>query len=135
MENKDFITNALKFFKEGDYKNSLNEFLAALGENPDDNAILNNIGLCYTKLSDDEKAEEYFTMALKDHSDSVETYINLSDLYYRQRRLEEGANLLETAVTLMPENIVLMHYLARIYIADVKYDLAFDILNRILELL
>lgn len=134
MENKDFITNALKFFKEGDYKSSLNEFLAALGENPDDNAILNNIGLCYTKLSDDEKAEEYFTLALKDHSESVETYINLADLYYRQRRLEEGANLLETAVTLMPDNIVLMHYLARIYIADVKYDLAFDILNRILEL-
>ena len=134
MENKDYIKNALDFFKKGDYENSLRDFLAALAENPDDNAILNNIGLCYSKLSNDEKAEEYYIMALKDHEESVETYINLSDLYYRNKRLEEGTNLLETAVTIMPENIVLMHYLARFYIADVKYDLAFDILNRILEI-
>ncbi len=134
MENKDFVSNALEFFKKGDYQNALNEFLAALGENPDDNAILNNIGLCYSKLAEDEKAENYYMMALKDHETSVETYINLADLYFRNKRLEEGAGLLETAVTLMPENIVLMHYLARFYIEDVKYDLAFDILNRILEI-
>lgn len=134
MENKDYITKALDFFKKGDYENALNDFYAALGENPDDNAIMNNIGLCHSKLSNDEKAEEYYTMALKNHEKSVETYINLADLYYRNKRLEDGANLLETAVTLMPDNIVLMHYLARFYIADVKYDLAFDILNRILEI-
>ena len=33
---------------------------AALAESPDDNAILNNIGLCYSKLANDEKAEEFF---------------------------------------------------------------------------
>ncbi len=134
MENKDYITNALENFKKGAYEEALNDFLAALGENPDDNALLNNIGLCYSKLSNDEKAEEYYTQALKDHELSVETYINLSDLYFRNKRLEEGTNLLETAVTLMPENIVLLHYLARFYIADIKYDLAFDILNRILDI-
>ena len=134
MENKDFITKALEFFKKGQYEASLNEFLAALGENPDDNAILNNIGLCYSKLSNDEKAEEYYILALKDHEMSVETYINISDLYYKNKQFDKGTAILETAVTLMPDNIVLLHYLARFYIADIKYDLAFDILNRILEL-
>lgn len=134
MENKDFITTALENFKKGNYEAALNDFYAALGENPDDNAILNNLGLCHTKLSNDEKAEEYYTRALQNHEKSVETYINLADLYYRNKRLEDGTNLLETAVTIMPENIVLLHYLARFYIEDVKYDLAFDILNRILEI-
>ena len=134
MENKDYISTALVFFKKGEYENSLNEFFAALGENPDDNAILNNIGLCFSKLANDDKAEDYFYQALKNHEKSIETYINLSDLYFRNKKYEEGANLLETAVTLMPENIVLMHYLARFYIEDIKYDMAFDILNRILEI-
>lgn len=134
MENKDYITKALEFFKKGEYENSLNEFFAALAENPDDSGILNNIGLCYSKLANDEKAEDYYFQALKDHEKSVETYINLADLYFRNKRFEEGANLLETAVTLMPDNLVLLHYLARFYIEDIKYDLAFDILNRILEI-
>ena len=33
---------------------------------------MNNIGLCYSKLANDEKAEDYYFQALKDHEKSVE---------------------------------------------------------------
>lgn len=134
MENKDTVNKALELFKKGEYKAATDEFYAALAENPDDNAILNNLGLCYSKLADDEKAESFYLQALQQDNTAVATYINLTDLYYKQRRLEEAAALLENAATLIPDNIVLLHYLARVYIEDVKYDMAFDMLNRILEI-
>lgn len=134
MENKDTINKALELFKKADYKAAIDEFYAALAESPDDNAILNNLGLCYAKLADDDKAEEFYQRALQQDNTVVETYINLADLYYKNRRLEEAIGLLENAATLMPDNIVILHYLSRVYIEDIRYDLAFDILNRILEL-
>lgn len=134
MENKDIINKALDFFKKGNYEAAINEFYAALAESPDDNAILNNIGLCYSKLANDEKAEEFFQKALQQDNTAVETYLNLTDLYYRNKRLADAIGLLENAATLIPDNIILLHYLARIYIEDIRYDMAFDILNRILEI-
>lgn len=134
MENKDIINKALDFFKKGEYDFAINEFYAALAETPDDNAILNNIGLCYSKLANEEKAEEFFQKALQQDNTAVETYLNLTDLYYRNKRLADAIGLLENAATLIPDNIILLHYLARIYIEDIRYDMAFDILNRILEI-
>jgi len=130
MENK----TALDFFKNKDYEKALKEFEKLLSKFPTDHAILNNIGLCYAKIGQNNNAEEYFLRALSYDNKSVETYVNLSDIYYAEKRIVEAINLLETAVTLMPENIVLLHYLARIYIEDVRYDLAIDMLSRILDI-
>lgn len=134
MENKDTVNKALEFFKKGEYKAAIDEFYAALAESPDDNAILNNLGLCYSKLAEDDKAEEFYQKALQQDNKAVETYINLADLYYRNRKLADAIGLLENAATLIPDNIVLLHYLSRIYIEDIRYDLASDILNKILEI-
>lgn len=134
MENKDTVNKALEFFKKGEYKAAIDEFYAALAESPDDNAILNNLGLCYSKLAEDDKAEEFYQKALQQDNKAVATYINLADLYYRNRKLADAIGLLENAATLIPDNIVLLHYLSRIYIEDIRYDLAFDILNKILEI-
>lgn len=132
MENK--TKKALEFFKNKDYEKAISEFKELLTEIPNDCAILNNIGLCYLKLGQNDEAEEYFLRALSNNSKSVETYVNLSDIYYSEKRIAEAINLLETAVTLLPQNIVLLHYLARIYIEDVRYDLAIDMLSRILDI-
>lgn len=130
MENK----TALEFFKNKDYENAIKAFKDILAIQPNDCAVLNNIGLCYSKLGENDEAEEYFLRALSNNNKSVETYVNLSDIYYSQKRIAEAINLLETAVTLLPDNIVLLHYLARIYIEDVRYDLAIDMLSRILDI-
>ena len=128
------IKTALELFKNKEYEKALEKFKILLKDFPSDCAILNNIGLCYSKLAQNDKAEEYFLKALSSNNKSVETYVNLSDIYYAEKRIVDAINLLETAVTLMPENIVLLHYLARIYIEDVRYDLAIDMLSRILDI-
>ncbi|MDD3236589.1 MAG: tetratricopeptide repeat protein [Candidatus Gastranaerophilales bacterium] len=128
------VKNALDNFKKQDFKAAIVDFEAALAEDENNPYILNNIGLCYAKLAEDEKAIEYYEKALQLDNSMVQTYINLADIFYKQKRLVDIMNMLENAVTLMPENIVLKHYLARIYQEDSRYDLAIDQLNEILDL-
>lgn len=128
------IENALNSFKKGDYKAAIKDFEEANAETPNNPSILNNLGLCYANLADNERAEAYYLEALKLDSKLVQTYVNLSDIYYKEKKIIDGINLLETAVTLMPENTVLKNCLARFYIEDVRYDLAINELSEILDM-
>lgn len=131
--NKD-LENALELFKKADYEKAIDAFNRLLETDKNNPNILNNIGLCYMKLSDDEKASEYFIKALSFNPKAVQTYINLSDVYYRNNNIIEGINLLENGVTLMPKEIALKHYLSRFYLKDCRYDLAMTELFEILDI-
>ncbi len=125
---------ALESFKAGEYEKSKDAFLKALESDSNNPNILNNIGLCYSKLSEDDSACEYFLRAISVNPKSVQTYINLSDVYYRNKNIIDGINLLENAVTIMPNEIALKHYLSRFYLDDCRYDLAMDQLFEILDI-
>lgn len=136
MENKinEELQQALDSFKAGDYEKAIDAFKLVLEQDNNNPNVLNNIGLCYSKLANDELASEYFIKTLSFNPKSVQTYINLADVYYRNKNIVEAINLLENGVTLMPEEIALKHYLSRFYVEDCRYDLAMDQLFEILEL-
>lgn len=131
--NKD-VQAALDFYKKGDYDKALDLFLKVSEQDVDNPNLLNNIGLCYAKQAKDDKASEYFIKALSFNSKSVQTYINLADVYFRNKNIVEAINLLENGVTFLPDEIALKHYLARFYLEDSRYDLARDQLFEILDL-
>lgn len=136
MENK--INNdlqiALDSFKAGDYEKAIDAFKSVLEQDNNNPNVLNNIGLCYSKLAKDDLASEYFIKTLSFNPKSVQTYINLADVYYRNKNVIEAINLLENGVTLMPQEIALKHYLSRFYVEDCRYDLAMDQLFEILDI-
>lgn len=136
MENEININlqQALDAFKATDYEKAVESFLKVLEEDKNNPNILNNIGLCYAKLAKDDLAIEYFLKALSFNPKSVQTYINLADVYYRNKNNIEAINLLENGVTLMPQEIALKHYLSRFYVEDCRYDLAMDQLFEILDI-
>ncbi len=136
MENEININlqQALDAFKATDYEKAVESFLKVLEEDKNNPNILNNIGLCYAKLAKDDLAIEYFLKALSFNPKSVQTYINLADVYYRNKNIIEAINLLENGVTLMPQEIALKHYLSRFYVEDCRYDLAMDQLFEILDI-
>ena len=136
MENEININlqQALDAFKATEYEKAVESFLKALEEDKNNPNILNNIGLCYAKLAKDDLAIEYFLKALSFNPKSVQTYINLADVYYRNKNIIEAINLLENGVTLMPQEIALKHYLSRFYVEDCRYDLAMDQLFEILDI-
>lgn len=136
MENKinDDLQLALDSFKAGEYEKAIDAFKLVLQHDNNNPNVLNNIGLCYSKLAKDDLASEYFIKALSFNSKSVQTYINLADVYYRNKNIIEAINLLENGVTLMPQEIALKHYLSRFYVEDCRYDLAMDQLFEILDI-
>lgn len=131
--NKD-LQNALDAFKVADYQTAVDSFLKVLEEDNNNPNLLNNIGLCYAKLAKDDLAIEYFLKTLSINPKSVQTYINISDVYYRNKNVIDAINILENGVTLMPQEIALKHYLSRFYTEDCRYDLAMDQLFEILDI-
>ncbi len=136
MENKinNDLQTALDAFKAGDYEKAIDAFKLVLEQDNNNPNVLNNIGLCYSKLANDELASEFFIKTLSFNPKSVQTYINLADVYYRNKNIVEAINLLENGVTLMPQEIALKHYLSRFYVEDCRYDLAMDQLFEILDI-
>ncbi len=114
MENEinNELQQALDFFKAQKYEEAIEAFKKVLVIDNNNPNILNNIGLCYYKLA----------------------YINLSDVYYKNKNIIDAINLLENGVTLMPKEIALKHYLSRFYLEDCRYDLAMDQLFEILDI-
>ena len=136
MENKinNDLQQALDAFKAGDYEKAIEAFNLVLEQDNNNPNVLNNIGLCYSKLAKDDLASEYLIKTLSFNPKSVQTYINLADVYYRNRNIVEAINLLENGVTIMPQEIALKHYLSRFYVEDCRYDLAMDQLFEILDI-
>jgi len=136
MENKINIDlqQALDSFKAGDYEKAIDAFKLVLEQDKNNPNVLNNIGLCYSKLAQDDLASEYFIKTLSFNPNSVQTYINLADVYYRNKNIVEAINLLENGVTIMPQEIALRHYLSRFYLEDCRYDLAMEQLFEILDI-
>ena len=136
MENEinNDLQQALDSFKASDYDKALEAFLKVLEQDKNNSNLLNNIGLCYAKLAQDDMAIEYFLKALSFNPKAVQTYINLADVYYRNKHIVEAINSLENGVTLMPQEIALKHYLSRFYVEDCRYDLAMDQLFEILDI-
>lgn len=135
---EEIITNALECFRNEDFEGALKYFNDALAldyENsrPETPHILSNIGLCHAQLGNDEQAQKIFLKALEFDNTMVQTYINLADSYFRQRKMNDAIGLLQSATSILPDDISLKHYLARIYMEDVRFTDAVELLEEILE--
>lgn len=127
------IDKAIECFKNKDWNGAIDMFTSVLEVETDNAEIYNNLGLCYSNVGEDEKAEKNFLKCIELNPQIPQCYINLVDLYYKQRRLGEGINILSYAIDMLPEDIIFRHYLARFYMEDAKGDLAIDELIYILE--
>jgi len=130
---QDKIDKAIECFKKKDWNGAIDLFTSILEVDTDNAEVYNNLGLCYANLGDDEKAEKNYLKCIELNPKLAQCYINLVDIYYKQRRLGEGINILSYAIDMLPGDIIFRHYLARFYMEDAKGDLAIDELVYILE--
>lgn len=128
------IDKALIFFKKEDYSNALEKFKKILNEDGETQNILNNIALCEMKLGQFDKAERNFLKAIRINEITPQPYLNLAEMYFSQNELLKAIELLQKASALIPNNVAILHYLARIYIEDKRFDEGVDALNLILDI-
>ena len=79
------LDKAFESFKKGNWDEAINSFTAALEKDTENAEIYNNLALCYANNGDLEKAEKNFLKCLEINPKIVQAYINLADIYYRQR--------------------------------------------------
>lgn len=128
------LKKALDLYNERDYKGALEVFLEIEKDDPDDSRLLNNIGLCYANMGDYEKAHWYYGRAIALDSKQAQTYVNMADLLFKERKILEAIELLQNAVYELPEDVTTRHYLARIYMEDKRYEEAISALDVVLDL-
>lgn len=133
MSEKEKLDKALKLYNEQKYKEAIDIFSSVLETNEDSAEIYNNIGLCYANLGDDVQAKKHYLKAQELNPKLAEVYINLADIYYKQKDMADGEAMITQGIYALPDNLVLRHYLARFYMEDAKSDLAIDELEYILE--
>ncbi len=130
---KEKIDKAIECFKKQDWNGAIDLFTSIVEIDTENAEVYNNLGLCYVNIGDEDKAEKNYLKSIELNPQIPQCYINLADLYYKQRRLGEGINILTYAVENLPEDIIFRHYLARFYMEDAKLDLAIDELINVLE--
>ena len=130
---KEKIDKAIECFKNKDWNGAIDLFTAILEQETDNAEVYNNLGLCYANIGEDEKAEKNYLKCIELNPQIPQCYINLVDIYYKQRRMGEGINILSYAIDMLEDNLLFRHYLARFYMEDAKQDLAIDELVYILE--
>lgn len=129
----DKLEKALDCFKKKDWNGAIDLFTAILEHDTNNAEIYNNLGLCYANAGDEAKAEKNYLKCIELNPKIPQCYINLVDIYYKQKRMAEGINILSYAIDMLEENLIFRHYLARFYMEDAKQDLAIDELEYILE--
>lgn len=130
---KEKIDKAIECFKKQDWNGAIDLFTSIVEIDTENAEVYNNLGLCYVNIGDEDKAEKNYLKSIELNPQIPQCYINLADLYYKQRRLGEGINILSFAVENLPDDIIFRHYLARFYMEDAKLDLAIDELINVLE--
>lgn len=127
------IEKALKLFQNKEYEKAIDAFSQILETVHDNAELYNNLALSYSCIGESEQAEKYYLKALSINPKLAQVYINLADLYFKQRNFADAVDLLQTGSFEIPDNLLITHYLARVYMEDSRLDLAIDELNKILE--
>lgn len=127
------VEKALEYYKQGEYDKAIDVFSTVIETEEPTAELYNNIGQCYASLANETKAEEYFLKSIELNPQLAHAYINLADIYYRNKEFGKGIGLLTTGANAMPDNMVMAHFLARFYMEDCRLDLAVDELEKVLE--
>lgn len=126
------IKKALDYFQKMEYEKALEIFEKLLQE--EENAgLLNNIGTCYFKLGNLDKALEFYQRGLKADRELKQLYKNISDIYVEKGDVMSAIGILQDAVSAMPDEDYLRYALAKLYIKDCHQDIAVDELQKILD--
>lgn len=127
------LEKALEFFKNKEWEKAIDAFSEILETVQDNAELYNNLALSYSYTGEYELAEKYYLKSLSINPKLPQVYINIADLYFNQRNFASAVNVLLNATYELPDNMVMKHYLARVYMEDARLDLAVDELDKVLE--
>ncbi len=105
MSNDDFVEMAkvgAMFYNQGNFEKSRTIFEALVELNPESAEANSALGALLTRTQEDERAVGYLTKAIEINKFQIAPYVNLGEIYIRQKRTGEAVNYLQQAILLDP---------------------------------
>ena len=124
------LISGMENYRDGKYKEALEEFQKAIIIFPDDPDIPFYIGLTYQKLNQPEKAIDYFKKTLEQDVDHIDAHFQLAIALIQQKAYQDAINHLEEVYKKEPEREDLGYFLGLAYYQTGKYKKAIDYLEK-----
>lgn len=132
-ETMDMINQADEFIKEEKYAEALDIYLVMLEKHPDIYQTHLNIGHCYLKQGDLDKAEAEFTLVLKkikekhgnlltDRATALGALSSLGTLYLQKEDFQKAQEYFTQSLELSPEDPAAAYNVGEIFFSNQKLD-------------
>ncbi len=115
-------------------KKVINEYISSQMLNSDRPENNVNLGLLYTQLGQLDEAERYYRHAIKLQSGYTPAYINLADLYRRQKKDNQIEPILREGIKHASDKAALNHSLGLLYVRQKQLGKSLGYFKRAVEL-
>jgi type IV pilus assembly protein PilF len=92
---RDYNQDGIYLFERGQYRDARDSFAAALALQPEDPALLYNLGQCYDRAGDPAKAERYYLECLQRDSNHAACRHALASLQVRVGRRDDAVRMVQ----------------------------------------
>lgn len=125
-----------KYFLLRDYEHAVVHYSRLAELEPDNIAGWNNLGICYNRLEQLDRATWAFENVIKRNPGWAPAYLNLALVHEKRQDLATASQILERAVLIASgdEKIGIYDKLARSYFLQKKYELALKTLEKAIGL-
>ncbi len=124
------LISAMEHYKDGKYKEALEDFQKAVGIFPDDPDIAFYIGLTYLQLNESEKAVEFFKKTLERDPEYTDAHFQLGVVLIQQKTYQDSIAHLEKVYKKEPEREDLGYFLGFAYYQLGQYQKSLQYLEK-----
>jgi tetratricopeptide (TPR) repeat protein len=127
---------ARKYFLLRDYAHAVEHYSRLVELEPDNIGGWNNLGICYNRLEQLDRAMWAFENVIKHNPGWIPAYLNMALIHEKRKDLTAASQTLERAVLMASdaERFDIYDKLARSYFLQKKYDLAVKTLEKAIAL-
>ena len=131
---KERIGFILDDFKKQKFNDAILKSKRLLGKIPNNDFLLNLIGMCYMGLKDSEKSSFFFLDAIKKNPENLSAKNNYAMILKALNRIDEAEILIEAILEKDPNNKVALNNVANIKKDNREFNKAINYFNKILEI-
>ncbi|NPA76120.1 MAG: tetratricopeptide repeat protein [Euryarchaeota archaeon] len=119
-----------KFLKKGKYSEAYAHFQKAYKDFPDDERVLNGLGLSLMKMGKYNESEEYLRKLTRLYAGNNTYLTNLGNLYFRSGRIDKAIETYQKVLEREPNFYNALNNLARCYMEKGDYEKAREYLEK-----
>ncbi len=128
------LTRGSELFVREEYEASITVFERVIEEDPENLMVTVRLAVAHSILGDQERAQRFFERAEEIHPGSIDLQHYLAMHYFRFRRWDLAAPLLEKVLTVMPRKLPALEALARIRESEGRFADAARLVERVVAL-